>query len=69
MIDMPFGPLDIRFVDRNDFGVLDHFVTTNDGRAFYNPMRVVDDDAGAEVIFTMSYPENPRDRFGRVQPR
>jgi hypothetical protein len=53
IIDMPDGPVEIRFVDRNDVGVLDHFVTTSDGRVFFNPMRVVDNDGDSEVIFTV----------------
>ncbi len=53
IIDMPDGPVEIRFVDRNDFGVLDHFVTTGDGHVFFNPMRVVDNDVDSEIIFTV----------------
>lgn len=53
LIDMPDGCVEIRFIDRNDFGILDHFVTTTDGRVFYNPMRVVDNDDGSELIFTV----------------
>jgi ribosomal protein S18 acetylase RimI-like enzyme len=53
LIDMPDGPVEIRFVDRNEFGVLDHFVTTPDGRVYFNPMRVVDNGAGSEVVFTV----------------
>lgn len=47
------GPLGIRFVPQNDFGVLDHEVTLPDGQTIYNPMRVVSNGAGSEVMFTL----------------
>ncbi len=53
IVDLAGGPVEIRFVDRNELGVLDHFVTTSDGQVFFNPMRVVENDGGAEVIFTV----------------
>lgn len=49
----PMGPIVFAFVERNDFGVLDHFVTTDDGNVFYNPMRVIADGEASEVIFTL----------------
>jgi hypothetical protein len=33
--------------------VLDHRVTLPSGEAFYNPMRVVPDGNGCEVVFTL----------------
>lgn len=53
IVDMPDGPVEIRFADHNDYGILDHFVTTSDGRVFFNPMRVVENDAHSEIIFTV----------------
>lgn len=49
----PMGDARIRFALENDFGVLDHFVLLDDGTEFYNPMRVIAHEAGAEVIFTI----------------
>lgn len=44
--------MQIGFAKNNYFGVLDHWVTVN-GETFYNPMRVIEDGTGSEVIFTL----------------
>lgn len=44
--------MQIRFAKNNYFGVLDHWATVN-GTTFYNPMRVIEDGKGSEVIFTL----------------
>lgn len=41
------------FVPRNEYGVLDHDVTLPNGETVYNPMRVIADGTGCEVIFTL----------------
>jgi len=51
--DTPNGPLEIRFIPRNDFGVLDHYVTIAPGVEVYVPMRVVPNGSGSEVTFTL----------------
>lgn len=43
----------IRFAEKNDFGVLDHYVTPAQGVEVYVPMRVVPNGSGSEVIFTL----------------
>jgi hypothetical protein len=47
------GPLGIRFVDRNDLGVLDHHVMLASGQEILVPMRVVGDGADSEVMVTV----------------
>jgi hypothetical protein len=48
------GPDDrVAFAPRNEFGVLDHVVTTASGQRVAVPMRVISDDGGAEVVFTV----------------
>ena len=47
------GPIGIRFVDRNDLGVLDHRVTLGTGEEILVPMRVVDNGTGSEVMVTV----------------
>ena len=42
----------VRFVERNAFGVLDHYVKT-DSREVYVPMRVFPNGEGAEVLLTV----------------
>ena len=51
-METPGGPAGIRFVPANKFGVLDHVVTLPDGRSILNPMRVVANGEGSEVLFT-----------------
>lgn len=51
--DSPMGRVTVRFVPRNDLGVLDHDVTLPSGETVYNPMRVLAHPDGAEVVFTL----------------
>jgi hypothetical protein len=51
--DSPMGKVKIKFADRNPFGVLDHLVTLPSGETFDNPMRVVANDKGSELFFTL----------------
>ena len=51
--DTPQGPVKIRFAEKNDSGVLDHYVTLAQGVEIYVPMRVVPNGSGSEVIFTL----------------
>ncbi len=53
VVDTPQGPVQIRFAEKNDFGVLDHYVTTAQGVEIYVPMRVVPNGSGSEVMFTL----------------
>ncbi len=51
--DSPMGRVRFTFAPRNDFGVLDHDVTLPSGETVYNPLRVISDGQGCEVIFTL----------------
>lgn len=51
--DSPMGKVTVRFVPRNAHGVLDHEVVLPSGTVVYNPLRVVPNDAGSEVVFTL----------------
>lgn len=51
--EAPFGKVRIRFVEENEFGVLDHDVTLESGVTVHNPMRVVPNGEGSEFIFTL----------------
>lgn len=44
--------MQIEFAEQNAFGVLDHWATV-DGVRYYNPMRVIPDGEGAELVFTL----------------
>ncbi|MFJ5837026.1 SRPBCC family protein [Streptomyces shenzhenensis] len=49
----PMGRVVVAFVPANDLGVLDHDVTLPSGETVYNPLRVIADGAGSEVVFTL----------------
>lgn len=53
VIPSPEGRMVIEFVPANDYGVLDHSVTLPTGESVYNPMRVIADGDGCEVVFTL----------------
>jgi len=53
IVETPNGPIGLRFVPRNDLGVLDHYVTPVPGTEIYVPMRVVANGDGSEVLFTL----------------
>ena len=52
-VDSPDGRLTIVFAERNDYGILDHDVTLPSGETVSNPMRVIADGDGCEVVFTL----------------
>ena len=47
------GKVQIRFVEKNTFGILDHDVILASGVKLHNPMRVVPNGRGSEVMFTL----------------
>lgn len=49
----PMGRVVVTFVAANDLGVLDHDVTLPSGETVHNPLRVIADGAGSEVVFTL----------------
>lgn len=60
------GRVTFTFAPRNDFGVLDHDVTLPSGEKVYNPLRVIRDGDGCEVVFTLRQrPEMTDEEFER----
>ena len=53
IVTSPQGPVEIRFVKKNSFGILDHLVSPAPGVKIYVPMRVVANGPVSEVIFTL----------------
>ncbi|MEU9643202.1 SRPBCC family protein [Streptomyces sp. NPDC048188] len=49
----PLGRVKVTFAPRNDLGVLDHYVTLPSGETVHNPVRVIADASGCEVVFTL----------------
>ncbi len=53
IVETPEGQMKIVYVEKNKFGVADHYVTTPQGQEIYNPMRVIPNSSGCEVFFTL----------------
>ena len=51
--DSPMGPVTLEFAEPNPFGVLDHDVTLPSGETVANPLRVVPNGDGCDVVFTV----------------
>jgi hypothetical protein len=43
----------VTFLPGRELGILDHDVALPDGSTFHNPLRVLANDAGSEVVFTL----------------
>jgi hypothetical protein len=59
--DSPMGRVTIAFAPANELGVLDHDVGLPSGETVYNPMRVIPDGPGCEVVFTVRRREGMTD--------
>src|SRR5687767_11217236 len=53
MTQMAEGMVAVRFVGKNDLGVLDHYVKVGPETEVYNPMRVVANGDCSEISFTL----------------
>ncbi|MDQ6803744.1 MAG: SRPBCC family protein [Actinomycetota bacterium] len=51
--ESPMGRVVFIFAPRNEYGILDHHVILPSGETVYNPMRVIVDGTGCEVVFTL----------------
>lgn len=65
VVTSPMGQVTVRFVPRNDLGVLDHDVTLPSGTTVTNPMRVLSHPSGSEVVFTVRQIEMDDEEFDR----
>jgi len=65
VVQSPMGEVTVRFVPRNDLGVLDHDVTLPSGTVVTNPLRVLPHPDGAEVLFTVRQIELTDEEFER----
>jgi hypothetical protein len=64
LADSPMGKIKIRFAAPNSLGILDHDVVLPTGAIVHNPMRIVANGSGSEVIFTLfRRPEMTDDAF------
>lgn len=53
VVQSPSGAAVFVFAAPNPFGVLDHTVTLASGAVFYNPLRVIANGDGSEILFTL----------------
>lgn len=53
IVETAIGQAMVRFVGKNDLGVVDHYVQLPAVPEIYSPMRVLANNEGAEVIFTV----------------
>jgi len=51
--DAPTGKVKITFAPQNEFGILDHEVTLESGAKVFIPLRVIANNRGSEIIFTL----------------
>jgi len=58
----PLGRVGFEFVHDNDLGVLDHTVTLPSGARLTNPMRVIPNGDGSEILFTLIQHEGMTDQ-------
>ena len=60
-VETSMGRVGFAYVDRNEYGVLDHYVTLPSGEIVYNPMRAIADGSSCEVLFTLRRPPGMSD--------
>ena len=59
IVETPQGAAKVVLAQRNEFGILDHYVSLPSlGVEVYVPMRVVKNGNGSEVIFTLFHASN-----------
>ena len=55
------GSVTIDLAERNNFGILDHYVKLSSAAVIFAPMRVIRNGDGSEVIFTLFQPVDMSD--------
>lgn len=64
--DSPMGTVRISFAEKNVWGVLDHVVSLPSGEKVLNPLRVLPNDEGSEIVFTLFHgPKATQEEFER----
>ncbi len=61
VVETPQGPVNVKFSKKNDFGILDHYVSPAPGVEVFVPMRVVPNASGSEVLLTLFQPAGMSD--------
>lgn len=53
LADSPMGVVEVAFTGPLESGILDHDVTLPDGTIVHNPLRVLRNGSGSEIVFTL----------------
>jgi hypothetical protein len=53
VVDSPLGRIVVEFAPRNADGIADHVVTLPDGTGVHNPLRVIPNADGCDVVFSV----------------
>jgi hypothetical protein len=53
VVETTQGPMNLRFVEKNGLGVLDHYVSSASAVEVYVPLRVLPNGSGSTVLFTL----------------
>lgn len=57
-VETPGGLARVRFTEKNNFGIADHYVNAGNAPEVYIPIRVIANGKGSEVLFTLfRYPD------------
>lgn len=63
LIHTPTGEASVRFVEQNKFRIVDHYVKQGQDPEVYIPIRVLENEQGSEVIFTLFRLPGMKERF------
>jgi hypothetical protein len=58
LAETALGNIKIQFVPKNEFGIIDHLVILPDNSTVSNPMRVIENGKGSEIVFTLFWMPN-----------
>ena len=61
IVETAAGDMGFKFAGRNDYGIMDHYVTSASGETVYVPMRVMKNGRGSEVAVTIFQGEDMND--------
>jgi hypothetical protein len=66
VVDSPNGRNKVMITEKNNFGILDHYVKLTSGVEVYVPMRVIKNGDGSEVLLTVfQAPEMTDDGYAK----
>ena len=58
LAETDLGNIKIQFVPKNELGIIDHLVILPDSSTVNNPLRVIENGKGSELVFTLFWMPN-----------